>query len=232
MHAVPQKGNAMSFERYCLLARTFAGLVHTSIQVLYGTWRITRLQRPIISIFGGAQMNPHDAYSHKAHDLANKLVDAGISIMTGGGPGIMQAASCGAIRKTRSLTSIGIGVTEIDEGKNPCVQEYFELSNFASRKFLLTHFSIAFIIFPGGFGTLDELAEILTLIKTKKLPPVPIVLIGKEYWKYFMQWLREESLIHGLITREDFTLFTLTDDLQEAFNLVCQLCKKKNNTNT
>lgn len=215
-----------SFERYRLLVRTLGGMLHITLQVLYGTWRITRLQRPIVSIFGGAQMKPEDIYTHKAHLFANKLADVGISVMTGGGPGIMQAASCGALHKKKPLMTIGIGVTEIDESRNPCVQEYFELANFAARKYLLTHFSIAFVIFPGGFGTLDELAEVLTLIKTKKLPRVPIVLIGKEYWKFFMQWLHEESITHGLITQADFDLFSVTDDLDQALQLVCKSCKK------
>lgn len=215
----------MFFKRCSLCTHSFFSFISLGAQTLYGIWKIAQLDHPIVSIFGGSHMRQQDTYAHKAHLLAKRLADAGVSIMTGGGPGIMQAASCGAIIRGKKLTSIGIGVKEINEGKNPCVQEYFELNDFSARKFLLTHYSTAFVIFPGGFGTLDELSEILTLIKTKKLPPVPIVLIGKEYWHYFMKWLSEEAIIHGLINTDDLALFTVTDDLEEAFCLVMKSCQ-------
>jgi len=122
--------------------------------------------------------------------------------------------------------SIGIGVKELGEGKNPCVQEYFELDYFFARKWLMTRHSQAFVIFPGGFGTMDELAEILTLVQTKKLGRVPIVLVGVEYWRDFMEWLKYSALVHGLIVKEDLELFTLTDDIDKVFALVCKECEQ------
>jgi len=216
----------MFFNRIAFLAKVFWQLMRTNIQLLHGVWRIERIKRPIVSIFGGARMTAEDQYAQFAHILAQKLVESGISVMTGGGSGIMEAASCGAraIGK-KGVVSLGIGVTELGEGRNPCVQEYIEFEHFASRKWLLTHFSIAFVVFPGGFGTLDELAEVLTLIQTNKLPRVPIVLIGQEYWHYFMHWLTDEAVKHGLVTKEHLALFSITDDVEEAFDLVYAACK-------
>lgn len=213
------------FKRCSACTKNLFSFIWLGAQTLYGIWKIHQLEHPIISIFGGSRMKPQDTYSQKAHLFAKRLADSGVSVMTGGGPGIMKAASCGAIIRGKKLTSIGIGVKELDEGPNPCVQEYFELNDFAARKFLLTHFSIAFVFFPGGFGTLDELSEIITLTKTKKLPQVPIVLIGTEYWLFFMKWLKEEAMVHGLINQQDLSLFTITDDLEEAFCLVMKTCQ-------
>jgi len=164
--------------------------------------------------------------------LAKKLVEADISVLTGGGAGIMEAASCGAIPTQGSGHSLGIGVTDLREPRNPCVQEYFELDYFFARKWLLTHYSIAFVVFPGGFGTLDELFEVLTLMQTKQLKRAPIVLIGKEFWAPFMGWLIDQALRHGTIAEQDVQLFSVTDDLEEAFCTVSNTCAlwKENDT--
>lgn len=199
-------------------------LIRVFFQILYGAWKISVIKGPYISIFGGAQFAQNDPYAQKAYQLAQMLVVAEISVLTGGGPGIMEAASCGAFRAKTTAKSIGIGVKDLGEVQNKCTQIYFELDYFFARKWLLTHYSSAFVIFPGGFGTLDELTEVLTLIRTKKLNAVPIVLIGIEYWKPFMYWLEHEAVKHGAIKREDLALFTLTDDLDQAFCLVRDEC--------
>ena len=138
----------------------------------------------------------------------------------------MEAASCGSIlaagSKGKGIT-LGINVPGL-ERKNPCVQEYFEISHFFARKYLLTHFSDAFVIFPGGFGTLDELAEILTLMKVHKMPRLPIILIGVSYWEPFMVWLREQVVVHGAISNKDLDVFVVTDDLDRAYSLACASC--------
>lgn len=214
------------FNRIALISRTFFKVIWSDIQLIRGIWKITKVKGPIVSIFGGSRFPIDDPYAKQAHMLAHKFVSSNINIMTGGGPGIMEAASCGAVHGKKS-TSIGIGVTELRETKNPCVKEYFEVNYFSTRKWLLTHYSIAFVVFPGGFGTLDELAEVLTLIQTKKLPMVPIILIGQEYWESFMIWLTQEALGHGVVTEEHLKLFTITDDLDEAFCLVEKTCQIK-----
>lgn len=209
------------FQRLWFVLKTIGFLIKLDFELITGIWKISGITKPIVSIFGGSRFNLSDPYAQMASKLAQIFVQNGISVMTGGGPGIMEAASCGAIAiGKKGVVSLGIGVTELHERKNPCVQEYLELDNFAARKWLLTHYAVGFIVFPGGFGTLDELAEVLTLIQTKKLPRVPIVLIGKEYWHYFMHWLTAEAMSHGLITMDNFSLFKVTDNLEEAFSLI------------
>ncbi len=206
-------------KQFFLLLRIFG-------QLMYGIWRVSKLPVPIVSIFGGARIDGGDIYFKKAHELGSKLVDLDISVLTGGGPGIMEAASCGAIvSKKGKARMMGIGVTDLGEKPNKCAQEFFALDYFFARKWLLTRFSKAFVVFPGGFGTLDEMAEVLTLIQTKKMAPVPIILYGKEYWHLFMRWLEEEALKHGTILQKDLSLFTVTDDLEKVFCLVRDTCK-------
>ena len=197
-------------------------------QIIYGAWRVSKLPHPIVSIFGSAKLAQSDTYAKEANKLATLLSEAGISVLTGGGPGIMEAANCGIFKSKREKTirSIGIIVKGLDEPRNMCVEEYFELDYFFARKWLLTQYSSGFVVFPGGFGTLDELSEVLTLIQTNQLKPVPIILIGKEYWHSFMDWINNEAMYHGAIAPEHVKLFNITDDVESAFCFVrgrCQL---------
>ena len=214
------------FRRGRMCCAEFLKLSRVFIQLLYGIWRLSKLPKPIVTVFGGARLEGRDPYFKKAHLLSEKLVEHDISVVTGGGPGVMEAALCGAIhRKPTKAKSIGIAVKDLGEGRNPCVQEFFELDYFFARKWLLINYSIAFVVFPGGYGTVDELAEVLTLIQTKKLKQVPIVLIGVEYWQPFLEWLKKEVLKHNLITSEDLALFIITDDLDIAFGHIHEHCK-------
>jgi uncharacterized protein (TIGR00730 family) len=207
-------------------------LLKVFMQMIYGAWRVSKLSHPIVTIFGSAQLGQDTTYAHEAYKLAGMFVERDISVLTGGGPGIMEAANCGALAKRGKhyVASIGIGVRTLNEGKNPCVSEYFELDYFFARKYLLTHFSIAFVIFPGGFGTMDELFEILTLVQTHNMPRMPIILIGKGYWSPFIEWLSHEVLKRGAITKDALELFVVTDDLPTACSVVnaaCQVQKEK-----
>lgn len=196
-------------------------------QMLHGAWKISKLNAPIVTIFGGARFLQADRYAVQANKLAAMFIEHDISVITGGGSGIMEAANCGAVAQASKKgqgKSIGINVKGL-EARNKCAQEYFELNDFFARKYLMTHFSVGFVVFPGGFGTLEELGEILTLIRTHKMPRLPIILIGVEYWTPFMQWLNNEVLAHGAITNEDIELFVLTDDLERALSLVCSTCQ-------
>lgn len=204
----------------------FFQLLRVNFQLLCGAWRVFSLKTPRVSIFGGSRMKQDDHYAKMAYQLAQMLVENDISILTGGGPGIMQAASWGVLQ-SKDLTRgkvMGIGVKDLKEEKNPWVEEYFELDHFFARKWLLTHYSASFVVFPGGFGTIDELSEILTLMQTEKMPRVPIVMIGKEYWKPFLVWVTDEAILHGLIAPEDIHLFFVTDSLDDAFCIITQTC--------
>ena len=210
--------------RLTMCCRLALHLTYTFFQILYGAWRIAGVGGPYVSIFGSARFSQDDTYAKQAHELARMLVEDDISVLTGGGPGIMEAASCGAVDPDSRAKSIGIGVRDLTEKHNQCVQIRFELEYFFARKWLLTHYSSAFIVFPGGFGTLDELAEVITLVQTKKLKKVPIVLVGKEYWRPFMNWIEQEAIKHGAISQEDIAVFTVTDDLDQAFCLARDEC--------
>lgn len=195
-------------------------LSYVYFQLIYGIWKIAKIPHPIVTIFGGSRFASTDPYAMEAHNFAKMLVKANISVITGGGPGIMEAANCALPPLGGKAKSIGIGVRGLGEGPNKCVQEYFLLDYFFARKWLMTNYSQGFAVFPGGFGTLDELSEVLTLIQTKKLGRVPIVLIGSEYWELLMQWLNTQALDHKLILKEELELFKVTDDLHEALNIL------------
>lgn len=201
-------------------------LLRVFLQLIYGVWRVSKLSQPIVSIFGSAKVAQTDKYAQEANQIADWLGKEGIAVLTGGGPGIMEAANCGAIKsgKKGKVNSIGIGVRGLNEPQNVCVEEYFELDYFFARKWLLTQYSTAFIVFPGGFGTLDELAEVLTLVQTKQMKKVPIVLVGKDYWRPFMQWVTDEAVPRGLVKPEQVNLFSVTDDVYNAFCFVKGEC--------
>ncbi len=203
--------------------RLLGYLFRISYNVLYGISKISKLSHAPVTIFGGARLKPESIYMKKASELARKLAESGIPVLTGGGPGIMEAASCGAVTsKKRVITTIGItvaGLAKPEPGWN-CLSEVVVMDNYSARKWLLTHYSIGFAVFPGGYGTLNELTEVLTLIQIRLEKRVPIVLIGKEYWKPVMDWVYNSALKHGLIAPEDVELFEITDDVDEALRFL------------
>lgn len=203
-------------------------LLRVFIQILDGVWRISKLSHPRITIFGSSRMSSTDKYAQEAQQIATWLVESGMSVLTGGGPGIMAAANLGAQSvPTDEARSVGVGLRGFHEEKNTYVQEYFELDYFFARKWLLTQYSTGFIVFPGGFGTLDELSELLTLIQTAQMKRVPVVLIGKEFWEPFIDWINKELLSHGFIVAEHVKLFSVTDDPYNAFCFVKGACEIK-----
>jgi len=217
------------FRRLGLCGSVLWKMTKVSWQVVYGVWRLSKIKGPFVSVFGGSRLSQESPYATQANELAQKLVDEDISVITGGGAGVMHAANCGAVESSKDGgdgKSIGIGVRDLNEGRNPCVQEYFELDYFFARKYLLTRYSRAFIIFPGCFGTMDELSELLTLVMTEKMPQVPIVLVGVEYWKPFMMWVNESAVKNDLIPKQVVKLFTVTDDMYQAFCLAKDECKR------
>jgi uncharacterized protein (TIGR00730 family) len=200
-------------------------LMRVNLQIVYGAFRIAKLPQPIVTIFGGARVTRDNPYAHQAQTLAHMLVEQDISVLTGGGPGIMEAASCGALRQKKGKgQSMGIGVKDLGQKPNQCVKDYFELDYFFARKWLLTRYAVGFVFFPGGFGTFDELHDIVCLIKTNMLPRVPVILYGVSYWKPYIDWITDTSLQQGLIEQKDLELIILTDDLERILHLLCQRC--------
>jgi uncharacterized protein (TIGR00730 family) len=170
---------------------------------------------PAVSIFGSARIGRRNRYYGAARRLAAALVKEGFAIITGGGPGVMEAANRGA--KEAGGLSIGCNIElPFEQGLNEYVDLGMEFRYFFVRKMMFVKYAEGFVIFPGGFGTLDELFEALTLIQTGKVEHFPVVLYGKDYWDGMMQWIRDKPLYEEKISPEDLDLLTITSDIDEA----------------
>ncbi|EEP60627.1 LOG family protein [Sulfurihydrogenibium yellowstonense] len=176
---------------------------------------------PSVTIFGSARVEEGNKYYEAARELAFKLSKKGFSIVTGGGPGIMEAANRGAFEAGGN--SIGLNIKLPREQKpNKYLTETLNFNYFFARKVMLVKYATAFVLFPGGFGTLDELTETLTLIQTKKLKPFPVILYGNEYWNGFVQWLNDVVVKDGYIDKEDTELFKQIDNIDEIVDYIDQ----------
>ncbi len=174
---------------------------------------------PAVSIYGSARVKPGDALYRKTEEIAHRLGKAGFSIITGGGPGLMEAANKGASRA--GVKSVGINI-ELTEEQLPNIYSNVSLSlrHFFVRKVMLVKYATAFIIMPGGLGTLDELTEVLTLMQTHKIRPFPVLLYGSDYWNGFLDWLKNCTLAQGFISEEDLHLLRICDDTDEIVDAV------------
>jgi uncharacterized protein (TIGR00730 family) len=174
-----------------------------------------------VSVFGSARVPPgHEQYL-QAEETARLLVDAGFAVITGGGPGIMEAANKGA-REAGGL-SIGCNIElPFEQGTNQYVEVSINFRYFFVRKTMFVKYSEAFIIFPGGFGTMDELFEALTLIQTGKIRNFPVVLFGRAYWSGMLAWIRETMLEEGKVSNDDLDLLVVTDSPEEAVRVILE----------
>jgi uncharacterized protein (TIGR00730 family) len=174
---------------------------------------------PCVSIFGSSQVRPGDEAYEKAVLIARKLAQNGFNIMTGGGPGIMEAANKGA--KEGGAKSIGANIVlPLEQQSNPYADIRLEFKYFFVRKVMLIKYAQAYISMPGGFGTLDEVFEALTLIQTKRIKPFPVILVGSEYWNSLWDWIRSNLLARKLISSEDMDSVTILDDPDEVVRAV------------
>ena len=170
---------------------------------------------PAVTIFGSARIGRRNRYYAAARSLGTALARQGFAIITGGGPGIMEAANRGA--KEGGGLSIGANIElPFEQGLNEYVDLGMNFRYFFVRKVMFVKYAVGFVIFPGGFGTLDELFEALTLIQTGKVEHFPVVLYGKDYWDGLMAWIREKPLFEEKISPEDLELLTITSDIDEA----------------
>ena len=171
---------------------------------------------PCISIFGSARTKANHPEYLKAVDIARKLIDEGYGVITGGGPGIMEAGNKGAAMQNG--VSVGLNIDlPFEQGNNAFIDPDKNLNHryFFVRKVMFVKYAQGFVVMPGGFGTLDELFEVLTLIQTNKITPVPIVLFGSEFWGGMIDWIKNIMLSSGKISAEDLNLFLVTDDVDE-----------------
>jgi uncharacterized protein (TIGR00730 family) len=196
------------------------------------TWRVFRIQSelvegfealnyigPAVTIFGSARLSSGNKYYDAAVKVAKMLADDGFAIITGGGPAVMEGANRGA--KKGKAHSIGLNI-EIPMEQHPNKYQDISLSfrYFFIRKLMFIKYAMAYIIFPGGFGTMDELFEALTLAQTKKIQNFPIILYGSEYWKGLIDWMKNTLVPTGTIGREDFALFSIVDTPEEIRFLI------------
>ena len=191
-------------------------------------WRVMRMTSELVegidalagivravSVFGSARTAPADPYYKAARTTARLLAQADYAIITGGGPGIMEAANRGA--RDAGGRSIGCNIElPFEQAANPYIDTLINFRYFFVRKTMFIKYSSAFVIFPGGYGTLDELLEALTLIQTGKISHFPVVLFGRAYWGGLYDWLRDKVLAAGKIGKADLSLLQLTDDPEEA----------------
>jgi uncharacterized protein (TIGR00730 family) len=174
---------------------------------------------PTVSVFGSARVKEGNKYYEAARDLGYKLSKKGFTIVTGGGPGIMEAANRGAFEAGGN--SIGLNIKLPQEQKpNPYLNITLNFNYFFARKVMLVKYATAFVLFPGGYGTLDEVFETLTLIQTKKLKPFPVIFYGKEHWEGLLNWLKETVIKNGYIDEEDLNIFKIMDNVDEIVDYI------------
>jgi uncharacterized protein (TIGR00730 family) len=208
-----------------LESRGATGWVHTD------PWRVLRIQSefidgfgtlaelgPAVSVFGSARTpRDHPLYA-TAERLGAQLVRAGLAVITGGGPGIMEAANKGAAEA--GGVSVGLGIElPFESGLNPYVNLGINFRYFFARKTMFVKYAQGFVVLPGGFGTLDELFEALTLVQTHKVTQFPVVLLDTEYWRGLVEWLRSVALGRGAISATDLDALTITDDVDQAVSV-------------
>lgn len=191
------------------------------------TWRIFRIMSelvegfdtmgrigPAVSMFGSKRCKPGDKEYELAETIARKLAERGFAIITGGGPGVMEAGNKGA--KAAGGTSIGVNIRLPEEqGPNPYQTVSLDFRYFFIRKLMFIKYAVGFVILPGGYGSLDEAFEALTLIQTKRIKSFPVFLVGSEFWNPLVDWLRNTVAKRGLLNEEELDLFTVIDDPDE-----------------
>ena len=183
---------------------------------------------PCISIFGSARTKPDDKYYKLASETAEKITQKGFGVITGGGPGIMEAGNKGA--EQAQGKSVGLGISlPFEQGINQYVNPDFSISfnYFFVRKVMFVKYAQGFVVFPGGFGTLDELFESLTLIQTRKIDQIPIILFGSEYWSGLVDWIENTMKEWGTISEQDTDLFHVVDSTDEAVDIICDFYQQK-----
>jgi uncharacterized protein (TIGR00730 family) len=227
---VPDLNQGQPTEDEKLLSRPQEELVRADLTA--DAWRVFRIMGefvegfdtlarvgPAVSVFGSARTGPDDRLYVAAEETGRRLAQAGFAVITGGGPGIMEAANKGAFEAGGA--SIGCNIElPFEQGMNEYVRTAINFRYFFVRKTMFVKYAEAFVIFPGGFGTMDELFEALTLIQTGKVRDFPVVLFGSDYWAGLVEWLEKSMLGEGKISPPDLNLFIVTDSPEEAVETI------------
>ena len=174
---------------------------------------------PAVTIYGSARIQEGDKLYAQAEEIAHRLGQIGFSIITGGGPGVMEAANKGAT--AAGVTSVGLHIDlPREHGCNPYVTKVITFNHFFVRKVMLVKYATAFVIMPGGMGTLDELSEVLILMQTHKIKPFPVILFDSQYWRGLLDWLRDSALAREYLSEDDLNLLMVCDLPDEVINAV------------
>ncbi len=196
------------------------------------SWRIFRIMaefvdgietlsslEPAVTIFGSSRSKPGDKYYAMAEELGTLLAGEGFTVITGGGPGIMEAANKGAIGAGGQSVGLNI-VLPFEQKLNPYTNIHVNFRYFFVRKVMFVKYAMSYVIFPGGFGTMDELFESLTLIQTDKMKPFPVILVGSDYWGGLLNWINDTMLGENMILPEDRSIFTLVDSPRDVVDII------------
>ncbi len=196
------------------------------------SWRIFRIMAefvdgietlssldPAVTIFGSARSKPGDKYYGMAEELGRLLAKEGFCVITGGGPGIMEAANKGASEGGGQSVGLNI-VLPFEQTLNPYTNIHLNFRYFFVRKVMFVKYAMSYVIFPGGFGTMDELFESLTLMQTDKIKPFPVILVGSDYWSGLLNWISDTMVTEGMISPEDRTIFTIVDSPSDAVEII------------
>lgn len=175
--------------------------------------------QPAVSIFGSTRVKPDEEIYHRAEQIGRLLAKNGFAVITGGGPGVMEAANKGA--SSVGGKSIGLNIElPLEQKPNPYTNVTLNFRYFFVRKVMFVKYAVAYIILPGGFGTMDELLESVTLIQTHKIKPFPVILVGSNYWRGFLEWIKEVVLKEGKISPQDLEILQLIDDPEEIIKTI------------
>jgi len=181
---------------------------------------------PAVTIYGSARLKPDDPLYGRTEEIARRLGETGFSIITGGGPGVMEAANKGAVKA--GVESVGLGIDLPNEQcANAFTTRTLEFNHFFVRKVMLVKYATAFVIMPGGLGTLDELTEVLVLMQTLKIRPFPVVLFDRGYWGGLLAWLRDTVVARNFISGDDMDLLWLSDEPAEVAEIVRNWYEKR-----
>lgn len=183
-----------------------------------GFEQLSQIQ-PSVSIFGSARIPPPHPYYALTEDIARKLSDAGFAVVSGGGPGLMEAANKGAVAGRSASVGLNI-VLPHEQRANEYQDVGLTFQHFFARKVMFIKYAKAYVVMPGGFGTLDEVIEALTLVQTGKSVRMPIILVHRPFWSGLIDWFKSSLVAHGMISPEDLDLFTLVDDADEVVGAI------------
>ena len=208
-----------------LKARESWSMFSIMSEFIESTERLSEIN-PAVTIFGSARLHPDNPYYIKCMELARRLSDAGFAVISGGGPGIMAAANRGAY-EGKSL-SVGLNI-ELPQEQAPNRWQNVSLNyrHFFARKVAFAKYADAFVLFPGGFGTLDEMSEVLTLIQTGKSRRILVILVGSKFWEGFMKWLNDTMLAEEMIHKEDIELMQVIDDVDKVIGAIFTFYEKR-----